>query len=194
MVSFLWYIDLSHFYMVQSIYLFPVACLFNKSLQYPDQRKLIPVSFPSDSFRFYFLQLTLSSIWKLFWVRARGRTLTYFFSMKTPFSHADGCGFYLEADGESLKKAEPGRDAMRFALRSAAACGTWRRTQMVFGCGCPEAPTTLPMASPSSWKAASGFGGLKKIHGYFRNSSGKCIKSLLQFSTCQKLTGGIWCV
>lgn len=176
--------------MVQSIYLFPVACLFNKSLQYPDQRKLIPVSFPPDSFWFYFFHLTLSSIWKLFWFRAWGRALT-FFSMKTPFSHSSGCGFYLEADGESRKKAEPGRDAVRLALRRPAARGTWRCTQMVFGCGFPEAPTTLPMASPSSWKAAFGFRGLKKIHGHFRNSSGKCIKSLLQFSTCQKLAGGI---
>lgn len=85
-VSFLWYIGLSNFYMIQSIYLSPVACLFNKSLQYPDQRKLIPVSFPPDSFRFYFFHLTLSSIWKLFWFRAWSRALTYFFFLWRPLS------------------------------------------------------------------------------------------------------------
>lgn len=148
MVSFLWYIGLSNFYMIQSIYLSPVACLFNKSLQYPDQRKLIPVSFPPDSFRFYFFHLTLSSIWKLFWFREWSRALTYFFSMKTPFSHSNGCGFYLEADGESLKKAEPGRDAMRFALRRAAACGTWRCTQMVSGCGLSWSSYHTPYGIP----------------------------------------------
>lgn len=79
---------------------------------------LIPVSFPPDSFRFYFFHLPLSSIWKVFGLRAWGRALTYFFSKKTPFSHSDGCGFYLEADGESLKKAEQGRDVVRVALRA----------------------------------------------------------------------------
>lgn len=43
------------------------------------------MSFPSDSFRFYFFQLTLSSIWKLFWFRAWGRALTYFFFYEDPF-------------------------------------------------------------------------------------------------------------
>lgn len=102
--------------MAQSIHLFPVACLFNKSLQYPDQRILIPVSFPPDSFQFYFFHLTLSSIWKLFWLRTLGRDLT-FFSVKSPFSHSNGCGFYLEADGESPKKAKHGRDVMSFTVR-----------------------------------------------------------------------------
>lgn len=193
MVSFLWYIDLSNFYTVQSIHLLPVACLFDKSLQYPDQRRLIPVSFPPDSFWFYFFHSPLSSIWKVFGFRAWGRALTCFFSKKTPFSPSNGCGFYLEADGESLKKAEQGRDVVRFALREG--CCLWHlevHTDGSPGCGCPEAPPIIPVAFPSSWKVAFGFHRLEKIHGHFGNSSGKCIKSLLRFS--KKLTGDIWCV
>lgn len=52
MVLFLWYIDLSNFYTVQSIHLLPVACLFDKSLQYPDQRSLFLCLFHQILFGF----------------------------------------------------------------------------------------------------------------------------------------------
>lgn len=45
--------------------------------------------------------------------------------MEVPLYHSKGCGFYLEVDGESLKKA--GKDSDKIHPNGALVpCGTWR--------------------------------------------------------------------
>lgn len=78
--------------------------------------------------------------------------------MKISLYHSKGCGFYLEVDGESLKKVEQGSD-VRFALMEGSLpCGTWLCADL----SCLSSHTAHTAYSfPASRKAAFAFQWLK---------------------------------
>lgn len=192
LVSWFCFCDIQTFliFIRSNLYIFSLLLVCSINLCSTQIREAYSCVFSTRFFSVLFLPFASFIHLEGIWVQSMGQSSDLFFSKKTPFSPSNGCGFYLEADGESLKKAEQGRDVVRFALREGYCLWYLEvHTDGSPGCGCPEAPPIIPVAFPSSWKVAFGFHRLEKIHRHFGNSSGKCIKSLLRFS--KKLTGDI---